>query len=75
MKDKLLVEVMQGTTQVPPTVQLGGHDPADMCTAKVTFTVHRAGEYRIAVMVGAKHIRGSPFTKSFQAGQSLIQYQ
>ena len=66
--DSLLVEIMHGASKIPPTVQLGGADPAEANTARVAFTVHRAGDYRVAIMIGAKHIRGSPFVKKFQSG-------
>lgn len=48
------------------TVQLG----VGACNvARVTFTVHQAGEYRIGVMVASVHIVGSPFIKRFKPGK------
>ena len=63
--DKLLVEVMLGSAKFPATVELGSPQPN---TAVVSFTVHKSGDYRIAVMLAAKHITGSPFHKRFKAG-------
>lgn len=66
--DGVLVEIMHGSAKIPPTIQLSGTDPADVNTAKVVFTVHRAGEYKISIMVGAKHVKGSPYIKRFLSG-------
>ncbi|XP_071161964.1 apoptosis-resistant E3 ubiquitin protein ligase 1-like isoform X1 [Mytilus edulis] len=37
-------------------------------SVSVSFTVHKAGPYKIHVMVHGKHIKGSPFIKVFDAG-------
>ena len=36
----------------------------------ISFTVHKSGTYKIHVMVNGKHIKGSPFIKAFEAGNS-----
>ncbi|KAK3702762.1 hypothetical protein RRG08_042746 [Elysia crispata] len=35
---------------------------------RVSFTVHKSGVYSIAVMVGGRHVKDSPFTRSFEPG-------
>lgn len=43
-------------------------DPNSANVAKVKFMVRHAGQYCITVMVGAQHVTGSPFTRTFTAG-------
>ena len=71
-RDSLLIEIMHGVTQIPPVVELGGGRQSESNTAGVVFTVRRSGDYRIAVMIGANHIRGSPFLKKFLPGDSFV---
>ena len=56
---------MLGSAKFPATVELGNPQPH---TATVSFTVHKSGDYRISVLMGAKHIAGSPFHKRFKPG-------
>ena len=72
--DNLLVEIMHGTNKVALTAQHGGPDAGDMNSTKVAFTVHKSGEYKISVMVGARHIRGSPFIKKFKPGKLWVMF-
>jgi hypothetical protein len=50
-------------------------------SVSISFTVHKSGTYKIHVMVNGKHIKGSPFIKAFEAGNSrevlvmLIRYK
>uniref|UniRef100_T1IIH2 HECT-type E3 ubiquitin transferase n=1 Tax=Strigamia maritima TaxID=126957 RepID=T1IIH2_STRMM len=64
-KDSLLVEITQGSYKVATAMEIGGTDPNLANTARVKFTVRRSGEYRISVMVGNNHVKGSPFIKHF----------
>lgn len=43
-------------------------DPSNANIAKVKFTVRTAGQYKISVLIGASHIAGSPFFKTFIPG-------
>lgn len=43
-------------------------DPNGANMARVKFTVRLAGQYVITVMVGAQHVAGSPFVRTFAAG-------
>ncbi|XP_033327204.1 apoptosis-resistant E3 ubiquitin protein ligase 1 isoform X3 [Megalopta genalis] len=67
-KDNLIVDVSEGSRRVATLIELGGTDPMDANTAVVKFTVRHAGQYRIAVLIGTCHVRGSPFLKSFLPG-------
>ncbi|KFM69498.1 hypothetical protein X975_06284, partial [Stegodyphus mimosarum] len=67
-EDNILIEVTQGVHKIACSIELGGPQICDANKAKVQFTVRRAGEYRICVLVGMTHIRGSPFTKTFLPG-------
>ncbi|GIY39736.1 HECT domain-containing protein [Caerostris extrusa] len=67
-QDHVLIEISQGTYKIACNVQLGGQQLSDINTARVQFTVRRAGEYRICVLVGMTHIHGSPFLKYFVPG-------
>lgn len=56
-------------SQVVILSELGSeNDPNNANIAKVKFTVRTAGQYKISVMIGASHIAGSPFFKTFLAG-------
>ncbi|KAI8484372.1 Apoptosis-resistant E3 ubiquitin protein ligase 1 [Branchiostoma belcheri] len=67
--ENVLVEILQGSAQVSAYVEVGSTESLKAHTARVTFTVRRAGTYRIAVMLGAGiHISGSPFRKDFVPG-------
>ncbi|GFR60823.1 ubiquitin protein ligase protein [Elysia marginata] len=39
-----------------------------MNLTRVSFTVHKSGVYSIAVMVGGRHVKDSPFTRTFEPG-------
>lgn len=43
-------------------------DPNNANVARVKFTVRTAGQYKISVLIGANHIAGSPFLRSFIPG-------
>ena len=53
--------------------RMGNGDATAMAAAvnlaRVSFTVHKSGVYSIAVMVGGRHVKDSPFTRSFQPGK------
>ncbi|XP_066279414.1 apoptosis-resistant E3 ubiquitin protein ligase 1-like isoform X2 [Branchiostoma lanceolatum] len=67
--ENVLVEILQGSTQVSAYVEVGSTESSKAHTAHVTFTVRRAGTYRIVLMLGAGiHIAGSPFNKDFVPG-------
>lgn len=51
---------------------LGGINPEDANLAQVSFTVHKSGDYNIAIMFSSRHVKGSPFTKKFEAGRILF---
>ncbi|KAJ8308581.1 hypothetical protein KUTeg_013455 [Tegillarca granosa] len=65
--NSIFVEIFHKGTKVAYTKQLEKNDP-DSNTIKVSFTVHKAGEYRITIMVSGRHIKDSPFIKRFEAG-------
>ena len=67
-RDYVLVEITHGSSKIPPNIQYGGKAENEANKARVAFTVHRSGEYRISIMIGARHIRNSPFNKKFKAG-------
>ncbi|XP_064623307.1 apoptosis-resistant E3 ubiquitin protein ligase 1-like isoform X2 [Lineus longissimus] len=66
--DQVLVEITLGNLPVAITVKHGSEDPANINISTVTFAVHKSGVYKISVMIGARHIRGSPFEKTFKSG-------
>lgn len=66
-RDKILIEITRDGTQIPPVVEVGGKQ-AEYNVISVVFTVHRSGDYRVVIMIGANHIRGSPFIKTFLPG-------
>ncbi|KAG8182939.1 hypothetical protein JTE90_010568 [Oedothorax gibbosus] len=67
-EDNVLIEITQGACKIACSVELGGPQISDANRALVQFTVRRAGEYRICVLVGMTHIQGSPFLKTFVPG-------
>ncbi|XP_013781434.2 apoptosis-resistant E3 ubiquitin protein ligase 1-like isoform X1 [Limulus polyphemus] len=67
-EDNFLVEITQGTNKIACSVELGGQEPSDANKACVQFSVRHAGEYKISVLLGVVHIRGSPFIKHFLPG-------
>ncbi|XP_052269096.1 apoptosis-resistant E3 ubiquitin protein ligase 1-like isoform X1 [Dreissena polymorpha] len=67
-KDNITVEISHAGSEVTKTMTLGGVNQEDANLLKVSFTVHKSGEYTICVMIGGRHIKGSPFTKKFEAG-------
>lgn len=67
--DNLLVEILHNGVKVAAVMEVGGTEPNTVNVARVSFTVHRAGEYQISVMIGGRHIKGSPFKKHFDAGE------
>ncbi|XP_035684601.1 apoptosis-resistant E3 ubiquitin protein ligase 1-like isoform X1 [Branchiostoma floridae] len=67
--ENVVVEILQGSTQVSAYVEVGSAESSKAHTAHVTFTVRRAGTYRVVITLGAGiHIAGSPFHKDFIAG-------
>ncbi|KAL5008817.1 hypothetical protein ScPMuIL_014398 [Solemya velum] len=66
--DNLLVEILHHGVKVAAVMEVGGTEANTVNVARVSFTVHRAGEYQISVMIGGRHIKGSPFKKQFDAG-------
>ena len=67
--DNIVVEITHNGSAVTKTMSLGGVGEDDINIARVAFTVHKSGEYHIRVMFSARHIKGSPFTKTFEAGE------
>lgn len=53
--------------QVACTKQIDAED-ADQNAIKTSFTVHKSGSYKISIMVSGRHVKGSPFTKTFEPG-------
>lgn len=70
-KDNVTVEISHGGSEVTKTMTLGGINPEDANLAQVSFTVHKSGDYNIAIMFSSRHVKGSPFTKKFEAGRIL----
>ncbi|CAI9739768.1 apoptosis-resistant E3 ubiquitin protein ligase 1-like [Octopus vulgaris] len=66
--DNIVVEILHLGAKVTTTIDFGSEEPEKSNEARVSFTVHRSGEYLISVLVGFMHIKGSPFKKSFQPG-------
>ena len=66
--DNVLVEIVHQNAKVATTMEFGSDEPSDVNLARVAFTVHRSGEYVISVMIGGRHIKGSPFSKTFEPG-------
>jgi apoptosis-resistant E3 ubiquitin protein ligase 1 len=67
--DQFFVEVIEGTKKVVTISELGSPtDPNNANIARVKFTVRTAGQYKISVLIGASHIAGSPFLKTFNPG-------
>lgn len=54
--------------QVACTKQIDAED-ADQNAIKTSFTVHKSGSYKISIMVSGRHVKGSPFTKTFEPGE------
>lgn len=71
-KDNLIVKVTGDTRKIATLIELGGTDPLAANTAVVKFTVRRAGQYQIAVLIGLCHVHGSPFLKNFLPGKSTV---
>lgn len=67
-KDNISVQISHAGSEVTKTMTLGGVNPEDANLAQVSFTVHKSGDYTIAIMFSSRHIKGSPFIKSFEAG-------
>ncbi|OAD62391.1 hypothetical protein WN48_07262 [Eufriesea mexicana] len=65
---QLVGETMTFTVKIATLIELGGTDPLAANTAVVKFTVRRAGQYEIAVLIGLCHVHGSPFLKNFLPG-------
>ena len=61
--DCVKVEISCQQTQLSYSMEQSGSH-----MLKVTFTVQQAGPYVIAILVTGKHIRGSPFKKTFNPG-------
>ena len=66
-RDKVLIEVMTGTSKIPVTLHFP--DNGNTSLANASFTVRQAGVYYVSVMVNAEHVMGSPFKKTFKAGE------
>ncbi|XP_046387424.1 apoptosis-resistant E3 ubiquitin protein ligase 1 isoform X2 [Ischnura elegans] len=67
--DNLFVEVSEeGSRRVATLIELGGTDPSHANVAVVKFSVRHSGRYRISVLIGNSHIKGSPFIKYFKPG-------
>ncbi|ESO94312.1 hypothetical protein LOTGIDRAFT_215855 [Lottia gigantea] len=66
--DNVLVEIMHQGIKVGHNMEFGFKEPDLSNMAKVSFTVHKSGTYTISVMIGARHIKGSPFNKVFEPG-------
>lgn len=57
--------------QVACTKQIDAED-ADQNAIKTSFTVHKSGSYKISIMVSGRHVKGSPFTKTFEPGEKCF---
>lgn len=68
-KDNITVEISHGGSEVTKTMTLGGMKPEEVNLAQVSFTVHKSGDYTVCIMFSSRHIKGSPFTKKFEAGK------
>lgn len=66
--DNVLVEILHQNAKVATTIDLGSEEPCNANVARVSFTVHKSGEYSISVMIDGHHIKGSPFKKTFEPG-------
>ncbi|GAB1610051.1 apoptosis-resistant E3 ubiquitin protein ligase 1-like [Argonauta hians] len=66
--DNIVVEIFHLGARVATTIDFGSQEPDKSHEVKVSFTVHRSGEYLISILVSTIHIKGSPFRKSFQSG-------
>jgi len=73
-KDNVTVEISYAGSEITKTMTLGGVNPEDSNLAKVSFAVHKSGDYSIAIMFRARHVKGSPFTKKFEAGNKFVKY-
>ncbi|WAR20444.1 AREL1-like protein [Mya arenaria] len=67
-RDNITVEISHAGSEVTKTMTLGGENAEEANLAKVSFAVHKSGEYTISVMFSSRHIKGSPFSKKFEAG-------
>ncbi|XP_053395047.1 apoptosis-resistant E3 ubiquitin protein ligase 1-like [Mercenaria mercenaria] len=67
-KDNVTVEISHAGSEVTKTMTLGGSKPEEVNLAQVSFTVHKSGDYTVCIMFSSRHIKGSPFTKKFEAG-------
>ncbi|XP_077997335.1 apoptosis-resistant E3 ubiquitin protein ligase 1-like [Glandiceps talaboti] len=67
--DNVSVDITHRDIKINPTVELGSQAEKPHHTAKVTFTVHKAGTYTISVMVGGVPIKGSPFDQLISPGK------
>ncbi|OWF42185.1 apoptosis-resistant E3 ubiquitin protein ligase 1-like [Mizuhopecten yessoensis] len=63
----IIVEILHRGVKVACTKQIE-EEEGKSNTVRVSFTVHRSGPYKISIMVSGKHIKGSPFTREFDAG-------
>ena len=70
--DNVLVEIVHQNAKVATTTEFGSDEPSDANLARVSFAVHRSGEYVISVMIGGRHIKGSPFSKTFEPGDFCL---
>ncbi|CAL1527790.1 unnamed protein product, partial [Lymnaea stagnalis] len=66
--DGILIEILHESVKVARTLEFAGDNPADINLVRCSFTVHKSGTYKISIMVGGRHIRDSPFVKSFDPG-------
>ena len=71
-RDDINVEITHNGSLVAKTMSLGSVDPDHANEARVSFTVHKSGDYLVSVMFSTRHIKGSPFTKKFEAGRSCL---
>ncbi|XP_059144171.1 apoptosis-resistant E3 ubiquitin protein ligase 1-like [Physella acuta] len=66
--DGILIEILHEGVKVARTLEFSGNSPTDVNLVRCSFTVHKSGTYKISIMVGGRHIRDSPFIKSFDPG-------
>lgn len=67
--DNILVEITQGGIhKIAASIEIGGTESEHINSARVHFTVRRAGPYKISILVDMQHIKGSPFMKHFVSG-------
>lgn len=66
--DAVRISVRHGASRIAVAVEIGGVSLAEANQVKASFTVRKAGQYSIDILLGSIPIRGSPFVKRFLPG-------